>query len=53
MADNSQKTGQPNSWYNLILHLHPRMVNPYTLSLKLTFGLDGICVDGFSLLEDQ
>jgi quinol-cytochrome oxidoreductase complex cytochrome b subunit len=41
MADNSQKTRQPNSWYNLILHLHPRKVNPYTLSLKLTFGLDG------------
>jgi len=42
MADNSQNTRQPNSRYNLILHLHPRKDNPYTLRLTLTFGLGGM-----------
>jgi len=29
-------------WYNLILHLHPRKIRPYTLDFTLTFGLGGM-----------
>jgi len=42
MTDNSQDTKQTKSWYNLILHLHPRKVKPATLSFTLTFGLGGM-----------
>jgi quinol-cytochrome oxidoreductase complex cytochrome b subunit len=42
MAENSQNTKQPKSWYNLILHLHPRKVKLSTLDFKLTFGLGGM-----------
>jgi quinol-cytochrome oxidoreductase complex cytochrome b subunit len=42
MADSSQNTSQVKPWYNLILHLHPRRVKPYTLRFDLTFGLGGM-----------
>jgi quinol-cytochrome oxidoreductase complex cytochrome b subunit len=42
MTDPSQNTSQAKSWYNLILHLHPRKVKPYTLRFNLTFGLGGM-----------
>jgi quinol-cytochrome oxidoreductase complex cytochrome b subunit len=42
MADPSQNTSQTKSWYNLILHLHPRKVKPFTLRFTLTFGLGGM-----------
>ncbi len=42
MADLSTNTGSTKSWYNLILHLHPRKVKPHTLRLDLTFGLGGM-----------
>jgi quinol-cytochrome oxidoreductase complex cytochrome b subunit len=42
MADPSPITSQTKSWYNLILHLHPRKVKPYTLRFTLTFGLGGM-----------
>jgi quinol-cytochrome oxidoreductase complex cytochrome b subunit len=42
MADPSPNTSKPKSWYNLILHLHPRKVKPYTLRFTLTFGLGGM-----------
>jgi quinol-cytochrome oxidoreductase complex cytochrome b subunit len=42
MADSSPNTSQTKSWYNLILHLHPRKVKPYTLRFNLTFGLGGM-----------
>ena len=42
MADSSQNTSQSKSWYNLILHLHPRKVKPDTLRFTLTFGLGGM-----------
>jgi quinol-cytochrome oxidoreductase complex cytochrome b subunit len=42
MINSSQKTIQSKSWYNLILHLHPRKVNPYALRFTLTFGLGGM-----------
>jgi quinol-cytochrome oxidoreductase complex cytochrome b subunit len=42
MADPSQNNNQTKSWYNLILHLHPRKVKPYTLRFNLTFGLGGM-----------
>jgi quinol-cytochrome oxidoreductase complex cytochrome b subunit len=35
-------TKKTKSWYNLILHLHPRKVKPYTLRFTLTFGLGGM-----------
>lgn len=42
MAEPSQNTTPAKSRYNLILHLHPRKVKPYTLRLTLTFGLGGM-----------
>jgi quinol-cytochrome oxidoreductase complex cytochrome b subunit len=42
MAENSSNTKQAKTWYNLILHLHPRKVNPFTLDFTLTFGLGGM-----------
>ena len=42
MSENSDKSKQPNSWYNLILHLHPRKIKPNTLQFNLTFGLGGM-----------
>jgi quinol-cytochrome oxidoreductase complex cytochrome b subunit len=42
MADLSPDTSQKKAWYNLILHLHPRKVKPYTLRFDLTFGLGGM-----------
>jgi len=42
MADPSQNISPTKSWYNLILHLHPRKVKPYTLRFTLTFGLGGM-----------
>jgi quinol-cytochrome oxidoreductase complex cytochrome b subunit len=42
MADASTNTSPAKSWYNLILHLHPRKVRPYTLRFNLTFGLGGM-----------
>jgi quinol-cytochrome oxidoreductase complex cytochrome b subunit len=42
MADISSETKQSRSWYNLILHLHPRRVRAYTLRFSLTFGLGGM-----------
>jgi len=42
MADNTSNNRQTKSWYNLILHLHPRKVKPYTLRFTLTFGLGGM-----------
>jgi quinol-cytochrome oxidoreductase complex cytochrome b subunit len=42
MEENSPNTKQAKSWYNLILHLHPRKVKPSTLDFTLTFGLGGM-----------
>jgi quinol-cytochrome oxidoreductase complex cytochrome b subunit len=42
MAENSSGNRQVKSWYNLILHLHPRKVKPFTLDFTLTFGLGGM-----------
>jgi quinol-cytochrome oxidoreductase complex cytochrome b subunit len=42
MTENSPYTRQSRSWYNLILHLHPRKLKPSTLDFKLTFGLGGM-----------
>ncbi len=42
MPDVPQNTTHTKSWYNLILHLHPRKVKPYTLRFTLTFGLGGM-----------
>jgi quinol-cytochrome oxidoreductase complex cytochrome b subunit len=42
MTDNSTDTKQSKSWYNLILHLHPRKVKLSTLDFTLTFGLGGM-----------
>jgi quinol-cytochrome oxidoreductase complex cytochrome b subunit len=42
MTDNSTNTGQARTWYNLILHLHPRKVRLSTLDFYLTFGLGGM-----------
>jgi len=42
MADNTPNSRQKKSWYNLILHLHPRKVKLYTLRFTLTFGLGGM-----------
>jgi quinol-cytochrome oxidoreductase complex cytochrome b subunit len=44
MTENSPNTKQAKSWYNLILHLHPRKVKPSTLDFTLTFGLGGMAV---------
>ena len=42
MTDNFPDTRPGKTWYNLILHLHPRKVRPYTLKFTLTFGLGGM-----------
>jgi quinol-cytochrome oxidoreductase complex cytochrome b subunit len=42
MADKSPDNFPSRSWYNLILHLHPRRVNSSTLRFNLTFGLGGM-----------
>jgi quinol-cytochrome oxidoreductase complex cytochrome b subunit len=42
MADKFEKVRQSVSWYNLILHLHPPKVKPFTLDFKFTFGLGGM-----------
>jgi quinol-cytochrome oxidoreductase complex cytochrome b subunit len=42
MAENPADNPKTRHWYNLILHLHPRRVNPYTLRFTLTFGLGGM-----------
>ncbi len=42
MTENSPDTKRSTAWYNLILHLHPRKVNPFTLRFTLTFGLGGM-----------
>jgi quinol-cytochrome oxidoreductase complex cytochrome b subunit len=42
MADHPDKIAQSKSWYNLILHLHPRKVKQETLRFTLTFGLGGM-----------
>lgn len=40
MAENETK--ETRSWYNLVLHLHPRKIRPFTLNFKLTYGLGGM-----------
>jgi quinol-cytochrome oxidoreductase complex cytochrome b subunit len=42
MKENLPNPKQTKSLYNLILHLHPRKVKPYTLRFNLTFGLGGM-----------
>jgi quinol-cytochrome oxidoreductase complex cytochrome b subunit len=42
MTNISPDTHKQKSWYNLILHLHPRKVKPSTLDFTLTFGLGGM-----------
>jgi quinol-cytochrome oxidoreductase complex cytochrome b subunit len=42
MTDISSDTKQSRTWYNLILHLHPRKVKLSTLDFTLTFGLGGM-----------
>ena len=42
MTDISPDNQKTKSWYNLILHLHPRKVKPSTLDFTLTFGLGGM-----------
>jgi quinol-cytochrome oxidoreductase complex cytochrome b subunit len=42
MTDNAQDTRTRKTWYNLILHLHPRKIKPFTLKFTLTFGLGGM-----------
>ena len=42
MTDNSSNNKPATSWYNLILHLHPRKVKLSTLEFTLTFGLGGM-----------
>lgn len=42
MTDNSSNPRPVRSWYNLVLHLHPRKVKLSTLDFKLTFGLGGM-----------
>jgi quinol-cytochrome oxidoreductase complex cytochrome b subunit len=42
MISNSPDPKPTKAWYNLILHLHPRRVNPDTLRFTLTFGLGGM-----------
>jgi quinol-cytochrome oxidoreductase complex cytochrome b subunit len=42
MTSDPDKSRQSKSWYNLILHLHPRKVKQSTLRFDLTFGLGGM-----------
>jgi quinol-cytochrome oxidoreductase complex cytochrome b subunit len=42
MTNISPDSQKQKSWYNLILHLHPRKIRPYTLQFTLTFGLGGM-----------
>jgi quinol-cytochrome oxidoreductase complex cytochrome b subunit len=42
MTYNSSDNKKSKSWYNLILHLHPRKVKLSTLDFRLTFGLGGM-----------
>jgi quinol-cytochrome oxidoreductase complex cytochrome b subunit len=42
MTDILPDAHKPKSWYNLILHLHPRKVKFSTLDFNLTFGLGGM-----------
>jgi quinol-cytochrome oxidoreductase complex cytochrome b subunit len=42
MTSDPDKSKQVKSWYNLILHLHPRKVKQSTLRFNLTFGLGGM-----------
>jgi quinol-cytochrome oxidoreductase complex cytochrome b subunit len=42
MTSDPDKPKQSKSWYNLILHLHPRKVKESTLRFNLTFGLGGM-----------
>jgi quinol-cytochrome oxidoreductase complex cytochrome b subunit len=42
MTDISSDNKKSKSWYNLILHLHPRKVRLSTLDFRLTFGLGGM-----------
>jgi quinol-cytochrome oxidoreductase complex cytochrome b subunit len=42
MTDNTDAAKPRTPLYNLILHLHPRRVNPQTLRFSLTFGLGGM-----------
>ena len=42
MVPDPVKKRNNQSWYNLILHLHPRKVKPDTLRFTLSFGLGGM-----------
>jgi quinol-cytochrome oxidoreductase complex cytochrome b subunit len=42
MSDNSPYIKKNKSWYNLILHLHPRKVHADNLRFTLTMGLGGM-----------
>jgi quinol-cytochrome oxidoreductase complex cytochrome b subunit len=42
MTENYTNRKPEKSWYNLILHLHPRKVKESTLDFTLTFGLGGM-----------
>jgi len=42
MSETTVNTKPVRSLYNLILHLHPRKIKPYTLRFTLTFGLGGM-----------
>jgi quinol-cytochrome oxidoreductase complex cytochrome b subunit len=42
MSETTANTKPVRSLYNLILHLHPRKIRPYTLKFTLTFGLGGM-----------
>jgi len=42
MTETSTDTKPGKTLYNLILHLHPRKIRPFTLKFTLTFGLGGM-----------
>jgi quinol-cytochrome oxidoreductase complex cytochrome b subunit len=42
MSENLHTKEEKKSWHNLILHLHPRKIRPFTLNFKVTFGLGGM-----------
>jgi quinol-cytochrome oxidoreductase complex cytochrome b subunit len=44
MTLNPESRASSKPIYNLLLHLHPKKVNPQTLRLNLTFGLGGMAV---------
>jgi quinol-cytochrome oxidoreductase complex cytochrome b subunit len=42
MTEISTDTHKPKTWHNLILHLHPKKIKPFTLRFTLTFGMGGM-----------